>query len=273
MKIKTVGAIILVAILLTVFVGCGGAATQPTTSAPAASAPAAAPAASAPAAQPAPANPPAPDVSLEENPTPDVAKSEQSRSAQIDYPLSTYTVEYQNHDGYIITAQMSVGKWLKASDPDVMQQAWETIGGSGAPPDLAGFGDQNVRNDKSVVAFGDLTLFNKTPGFDITSESPLETRIFLDNSGNKTYMAISYSNGLTRLSSTDPWRLVFDALMTSNQWNVKFVLALPDIFTPNTPDGDEENLNKVFIMTSRTYNSLTGKYDRIDFHIEKWWEL
>ena len=62
MKAKTIGAIILVAILLTVFVGCGGAATQPTTSAPAvpaseavpvASAPAAPPEVSAPAAQPA----------------------------------------------------------------------------------------------------------------------------------------------------------------------------------------------------------------------------
>jgi len=187
---------------------------------------------------------------------------------------NTYNTEYETSKGYKLTASLSIGNWIKSSDENAVALAWGSIGGQGAPPSLDGLGDK-YRKDKSVVAFGTLTINNNTPGWDITSTYPLDINLNFGIMNGVSYrynalqMYLDNTNG-GRYAQIVEWRAIVGAQMTSNKWGpLRFMMILPDVFSPNTPDGDDK-LDELVVLSWGAYTS--GSNSSVKFNIEKSWE-
>jgi hypothetical protein len=271
-KVKHVISIIIATASLTAFAGCTGATNQTGLSGTAPP-----PTATIePAVKPEPLIPP-----LNESSEQPIYSETEQQPQLVDErytAMNTYTTEYTTGSGYNLKATLNIGNWIKSSDDDAVTAAWGSIGGIVSPLSyLDGMG-AGYRKDRSIVAFGTLQVGNDTPGWDITAEYPLEINLnFLAKNeiGQTAYnmhrLAIDYSSGMEYGRVYDSKFVAIGANMKSNHWGpVRFMLAMPSVFSPNTPNGDEKpNYEYLF-----SWGSYTAGGDlSISVSLDKSWEI
>lgn len=169
-----------------------------------------------------------------------------------------YTGKTSTANGYEAEYKVSVTGWIKASDSDSLQLAWEGVAKEGdVMPSLSQF--HNTTNDgfteaNAAVAFGQISFRNITQGFDITEESPVTFGLALSTSfgkysTNTPKIYFNYSNGPKTYSFND--YPAMSPLMKSNAWGpVVFMIVCPNVITPNDPTGDALNDFELYFNNS-----------------------
>lgn len=167
-----------------------------------------------------------------------------------------------NTDGYEIEYTVSVTNWLKASDPEYLQQAWKAAGAKGDVPDIKSFsdyGNDGFTSENAAVAFGNISFKNTTAGSDIISDDPVSFSLgvgaseYFDNYRTKIYIGYGSSPTMASFSKY----AAFSPKMTSNKWGpVPFMIVYSSGFTDDNPDGDPAL--KYFKI-----NFSSGSYDYI----------
>lgn len=150
--------------------------------------------------------------------------------------------------GYEAEYTISMMNWIKASDTETLQLAWERVStDSGAMPTISQFhswDNDGFTEANAAIAFGTISFRNITQGFDITQESPVSFGVTLTTSLD-TY---GRSGSKIYIGTTTPQILGFNAspypgiapIMKSNTWGpVVLMIVRPNVFTPNDPDGAE----------------------------------
>ena len=152
-----------------------------------------------------------------------------------------YTGKATTFNGYEAEYTVSVTGWIKASNADALQLAWEGVAKEGdAMPSLSSF--HEYTNDgfseaNAAVAFGTVSFRNITQGFDITEENPISFDVFMQPSEGFRY-SIYTPKMYINYSTNGKFSFTVSPLMKSNNWGpVVFMLVCPNVITPNDPDG------------------------------------
>lgn len=152
-------------------------------------------------------------------------------------------------NGYKAEYTISTTNWIRASDPETLQNIWESIGGKEDLPDISNFhelSNDGFTNENAAVAFGTISFRNVTDGFDFTESNPRTFLCTLDawdiyHHGHYVEGYIEYSSDHKYLNL---WNVTMESLvsakMSRNSWGpVPFMLVCSNVFTPDNPDGDE----------------------------------
>lgn len=150
-------------------------------------------------------------------------------------------------NGYKAEFTIALTHWIKASDAESLQLAWEGVGGTGSVPSISQF--QTLPNDgfteaNAAIAFGNISFKNTTEGFDFSESNPVTFQvnfridtdvIYKTFSSPKLYVKYSNSTRIFKFTSEYP---NISPEMKSNTWGpVPFMIICPNAFTPDYPDG------------------------------------
>ena len=150
-------------------------------------------------------------------------------------------------NGYKAEFTIALTHWIKASDAESLQLAWEVVGGTGSVPSISQF--QTLPNDgfteaNAAIAFGNISFKNTTEGFDFSESNPVTFQvnfridtdvIYKTFSSPKLYVKYSNSTRIFKFTSEYP---NISPEMKSNTWGpVPFMIICPNAFTPDYPDG------------------------------------
>lgn len=186
--------------------------------------------------------------------------------------LTDYVLEYEDYDGYQIRETIQISPIFKEDDVETVYALWEALGN-----DMTEFpSKESLRNENRMLTnyqleyvVGTYTIENLTDGFSITPDNPRGYTRALTAEGNsnaatffnnRSVSVVAYSSSIKYYS--DIFAVVIgDPKMTSDIWGPRtFVIALPNAYTPNQPDGycyDE-------IQIIFSYNNQ-GSYDRSNY--------
>lgn len=164
-------------------------------------------------------------------------------SAEVAYVGTAQTI-----NGYKAEYTISLTHWIRASDTESLQLAWEGVGGTDSVPSISQF--HKYTNDgfteaSAVIAFGNMSFKNITEGFDITADNPVSfvVNVSIENKFHPTlqpqlYVKYASSSNTFRWAGYGGVYPNISPLMTSNAWGpVPFMIVLPNAFTPNDPNG------------------------------------
>lgn len=185
-----------------------------------------------------------------------------------------YVGHVTNQNGYTAEYTVSTTGWIKASDAELLQLAWENVAGDGSMvPSISQF--HSKTNDgfteaNAAVSFGKISFRNATEGFDITKDSPVS---FALTAGTSYENYQKWQNGVISylpkmyVKFTQPKTIDFGSiiasrsispLMESNTWGpAAFMLVYPNAITPNDPKGT--SLNDFPLVFSTVYNNSSGE--------------
>ncbi len=186
------------------------------------------------------------------------AEAEKRREAA--WPGTTYTVEWKDSNGYVIETKVKFGSWIKASDKNNLNLAWERAGGKGNAPDVSSIsaGGYTFRDDNAVMTFVSFEFTNKTEGYDFSEQYPYP--LFAkpvglyrpsDSKLNTISGEIYFSNGPYNFYNGLP-----QTEMKSNHWGpvvMSFVIA--NVFNPNFDENGDPDLDRIrfYIADDNTY--------------------
>ena len=110
----------------------------------------------------------------------ELIRIEDEKKAALLWPGKTYTWETKDANGYVVEVKMKMGSWIKASDTESLNKAWQKAGGEGDAPDASLFNSGKwskfdyFRSDSTAMTFATLELTNKTEGYNFTEDFPYE---------------------------------------------------------------------------------------------------
>lgn len=178
-----------------------------------------------------------------------------AESLDVDELLTTYVVEFEDLDGYKIRETLRVSPIFTEDDTETMRALWVALGNDSSTFPNEGSFYEIGEHDMLEYVIGTYMLENMTDGFPITpdnprnyigriipEEDPSVPRLYIVNTYDYFQFAIEtivvYSNRIVYYggSHTDP--LISNAKMEYDVWGPQpFIIALPNISTPNLPDG------------------------------------
>lgn len=203
----------------------------------------------------------------------------------------TYTIT--DGDGYVIQTNLKISPWIKQSNAELLDGAWNEISNEEFPS-LSRMGISEGHLSKTygldvnwseiVYAVGTLEAFNMTDGFDITSSNSHDTFFILGGARPEMMMYVAYGNqGELFYNVNNTGTAVFSksslpgigASMETNHWGpVPFVIAYALEKTPNYPDGNPAPKDCVFAFggTGGRFVSFNQKVISEDeFHLDITW--
>lgn len=203
----------------------------------------------------------------------------------------TYTIT--DGDGYVIQTNLKISPWIKQSNAELLDGAWNEISNEEFPS-LSRMGISEGHLSKTygldvnwseiVYAVGTLEAFNMTDGFDITSSNSHDTFFILGGARPEMMMYVAYGNqGELFYNVNNTGTAVFSkssllgigASMQTNHWGpVPFVIAYALEKTPNYPDGNPAPKDCVFAFggTGGRFVSFDQKVISEDeFHLDITW--
>ena len=203
----------------------------------------------------------------------------------------TYTIT--DGDGYVIQTNLKISPWIKQSNAELLDGAWNEISNEEFPS-LSRMGISEGHLSKTygldvnwseiVYAVGTLEAFNMTDGFDITSSNSHDTFFILGGARPEMMMYVAYGNqGELFYNVNNTGTAVFSkssllgigASMETNHWGpVPFVIAYALEKTPNYPDGNPAPKDCVFAFggTGGRFVSFDQKVISEDeFHLDITW--
>lgn len=213
-----------------------------------------------------------------------VTPNEEDSANDIDLStlLTEHVLEYEDYDGYQIRNTLQISPIFREDDSETMYALWETLGNDLADfPSKDSFIEANhaLRGwNKFEYIIGTFSIENITDGFPIASNNQREYNGILkaeDNENNAadqfnitSASATVYPNGSTTYYKSDFRVFVGKTKLTSDTWGPNaFVIALPNKYTPNEPDGyryDELSItfsyNEYGSPNRPKYETLTLEY-------------
>lgn len=213
------------------------------------------------------------------------------QSVDIAWQEKTYTIT--DGDGYVIQTNLKISPWIKQSNAELLDGAWNEISNEEFPS-LSRMGISEGHLSKTyglevnwseiVYAVGTLEAFNMTDGFDITSSNSHDTFFILGGARPEMMMYVAYGNqGELFYNVNNTGTAVFSkssllgigASMETNHWGpVPFVIAYALEKTPNYPDGNPAPKDCVFAFggTGGRFVSFDQKVISEDeFHLDITW--
>ena len=183
-----------------------------------------------------------------------------NESAQINAVLekmraTSYSYTYISFTGYEIKVTLNVSPWVRADDTTTIQGVWGEIKGGDQFPSLDRFGSaaNGYTEKRAALFFVTVSFQNLTTGYSITPQEPLSAGT--DFFGWMKSALIQYSNKAEYCSTSTGTAV--KANMTGNKWGpVPMVVVLPNIYTPDTPDGDNNILSSTFSASSIGFAKL-----------------
>lgn len=171
-------------------------------------------------------------------------------------PLDEYALNYTDPEGFSYEVTCRISPWILQSDTDNLYPTWNSIAKGKELPTLNtwGFhknGDTYTYSDYSSSRFeskiddmyyavGTISIKNTTDGFSFSKDRigypkiQIIRRITKDNE-KKLITRVYFGNS----ERTSALTLKADAKMTSDNWGpVPFVIAFPEHYTSNNPDGE-----------------------------------
>ena len=183
----------------------------------------------------------------------ELERIKKEKMAALVWPGKTYTWESKDSNGYVVDVKMKFGSWIRASDTENLNLAWERAGGEGDAPDISTFSVNNYkfRGDNAVMTFATLEYTNKTTGYDFSEQYPYKcnatlcTRLQLPSSWNYAWQGyIYFSNGASAMNNGTMYSTVS---MTRNHWGpVTIAFAVSNIFGPNFDEMGDPALDEVY---------------------------
>lgn len=140
--------------------------------------------------------------------------------------------------GYRVEYTVCLTPWIKGSENDSLQLAWEGVGGSGDVP-------SSLYDNRAAIAFGTISFKNITEGFDISEDYPLSPGIHVSVNKNVLYEVLTYPTLYIEYSDRSQTfqlgaggRSNITPYMTRNTWGPNhFMVVCSDAYIPNAPDG------------------------------------
>lgn len=170
------------------------------------------------------------------------------------WPGTTYTVETKDANGYVVEVKMKFGSWIKASDKENLNKAWQKAGGEGEAPDVSTFKLNNYtfKDNSAVMTFATLEYTNKTEGYDFSEQYPYAcnatycTRLDIPSNSNLGGWQgkIYFSNGPSDMNRSG---FSFSTVsMKKNHWGpVTIAFAVENVFTPNFDSNGNPAIDEV----------------------------
>ncbi len=190
-----------------------------------------------------------------------ISKMEKRKQEQMEslvWPGKTFTWEFTDSDGYVIEIKMRFGSWIKASDTENLQLAWQKVGGKGDAPDISSFIQNNYkfRADHAVMTFATLEYTNKTKGYDFSEQYPYECSALaclpeLPRNGKleRWQGYLYFSNGCKQMNTGNSSYPT--ALMKKNHWGpITVAFAIANVFGPNYDEMGNPALDDVYFATA-----------------------
>lgn len=194
----------------------------------------------------------------------------------------THSITVTDGNGNSQRITVSIGSWVKGSDPALLDEAWSIVGGEGPMPitDDGGF----TASDGAFV-FGTVSIENLTTDFPAENFANGNSWVYLSplvrfdgfftnwhgpeyEGMGATLQARQYSSGAQSdaVSGSNP---LIRAAMSSNRWGpAPFVLALDTVFTPKYPEGNPKFDEVVFSLEGTFGAKVEGDSS---FSIDRSW--
>lgn len=163
--------------------------------------------------------------------------------------LTTYVIEFEDVDGYQIRETIQISPIFREGDLETARALWEALGNDVESfPSKKSICDQKraLSNYQLEYVVGTCMIENLTEGFSFTSDSPRSYGMSLTAKGhdgtdafftNSSVSAVAYSNGIKYYSDISSVK-ISDVKLTADAWGpYTFVIALPNAYTPNQPNG------------------------------------
>jgi len=166
-----------------------------------------------------------------------------------EYPLVRHYLSAGGDHGFSADVTVSIGEWVRATDIETLDAAWEAVGGTAARPEL---NHATFSRESTAYVFGIVRVRNTTPDF------PIE--FFSVNLSISPNFLMWYQRG----SHTDrvPGLLVniFSPISPNNTVTIPFALSAIDVFNPTNPTGTASILNSHINFTASfpNINAMAG---------------
>ncbi len=184
---------------------------------------------------------------------------------------TTMTRDITDNDGYVIRDTVVMSPWINGKDTETLQMVWDQVSGGKDFPVCGNFSNGVIYYpngytmyydyDELIYTVGTIEAENVTPGFDLTESSA--RRHALGISTNRApgvndvsewmIMSVVFSDGVSMYdvnsSEYGCGGFYFTVSMKRNHWGkVPFVIACPQKYTPNEPDGKIKYKNCAFFL-------------------------
>lgn len=178
-------------------------------------------------------------------------KSEDIKSGNRLELVSRGTWNNEDANGYTVQGEIETTDLIKASDWKTVESTYNSLNPSEPLPSFDVVSPDGANQDTSTVLIGRIKLTNTTDGWNFSENSPYKCNLYLDaydlNGSNSSKLCVMFGNGMKQYAFGGAQGcLDAQAVMKSDNWSVLFVVAVPEVFTPNEPNGCEKVLNATF---------------------------
>ena len=171
-------------------------------------------------------------------------------------PFSEYMLNYTDLEGFSYEVICKISPWILLSDTDNLYSTWDSISNGKELPTINTWGFRKngeiytysdfystsfeSKIDDMYYALGTISIKNNTDGFIFSNDRIGYPNIQIikqasKSTDKKTISRIYFGNS----EETSAIALKANAKMTSDNWGpVPFVIAFPEHYTPNNPNGE-----------------------------------
>lgn len=147
-------------------------------------------------------------------------------------------------NGYQVEGEVLTSDSIRASDWDTVQSTYDGMGYSESLPEFDAISPDGANQDTSAVLVGEIKLNNITDGWDFSESSPYDCKLIISAPDLYGYNASSiYIFSQNNLLGGVRGVIDTNAVMNSNEGNIPFAIVIPEVFTPNEPEGKESVFN------------------------------
>ena len=207
-------------------------------------------------------------------------------------PIYTHSIIATDNNGNKEKITIKIGKWIKGSEMELLNEAWQIVGGNGTMPLTGSYEGDGLttggifKSNEAAFVFGTVSIQNLTPNFTANNFSNGVSSVYLvpkiqfdgfvgfnwaslnEQGFGNVAQARQYSSGVisNRASGYNP---LINADMQSNLWGpCPFVIGVEDVFTPNYPEGNPKIDEIKFFLSSSAFATIEGDNK---FQIGKSW--
>lgn len=162
--------------------------------------------------------------------------------------VSRGTWNTEDASGYKIRGEITTTGLIRATDWGTVESTYDTFNSSTSLLSFDAMSPDDANQETSAVLIGMIELDNVTDGWDFTENNSYNCRLVFSAVDFQGYyrasLCMMYGKGMEKIECGGPDKyLNTTAVMKSNTWKVPFVMVIPNVFSPNEPNGSEQVLN------------------------------
>lgn len=147
-------------------------------------------------------------------------------------------------NGYKVEGEVLTSDLIRASDWDTVQSTYASMNFEDPLPSFDTVSPDGANQDTSAALVGVINLRNVTDGWDFSESSPYDCKLIIKAPDLYGYNASSiYIFSHSSLLGGNTGYIDTNAVMTSNEGKIPFAIVIPEVFTPNEPEGKESVFN------------------------------